>query len=692
MSHEHSIERRASKANELSHPSSKSHSPSPPPQDLMVDPLIDRHDIFYLLKRNWAVLVFIPLVCAIIGALVRQSEEPLYESSALLLVDSSLDKLLQFEQVGGGANAIQESLKSLEVAVVADSVVLRVIEKLNLREEPGFLPPEMANAPELPDAKLLNFLRKNRITAALQPQTRLIRISVVDPEPERARLIAATFVEEFEAFLSDQRKQEVAKVRETIESQAETARNKAVEAEALLRQFREANKGLPVEQDHDLFSVRLSKFGTDLNAAIEMRVEIESLVESVSDLDPESNALEIIEIGGYRDVNHVSSSLTALADSKSLLASAQQQYTESHPLFQSANAAVERNGKQVQEIARDIKSSLQARLRAAKEKEKHIQSELAQLQDQFVELKTKSAEFRALQEDAESQWMLYKSLQDRISQNVMATEMPGRLATVVSEPLTPYGEAGIPVVIYAAIGGVFGCFVAFCWLIFRLLSGLPFQNSRQLEERLGLPVIADWTKIKEKTREFGSTARLNQFLKNSHTQAIQISAPSVNGTAEEIARKVARFTAESGLKTLFIQVKPGATNPPEIVESHMAGLHLLTLTPGDVIDETRLPSAMARIRREFDKIIIEAGSSEDPTLVGLISRFFDQDVVVVGKGSVLKSHVSDFIRHLCPAGPLPVGLILVNEEPASNGKSKRTLSIGKHLSKTNASVADPAAA
>ncbi|MEX2580995.1 MAG: hypothetical protein WD342_18195 [Verrucomicrobiales bacterium] len=645
---------------------------SPRMPELMVDPLIDRFDLAFLLRKHWKRLVVVPIVVGALAGLFHLGRTPLYESSALLLVDSSLDQLLHSGRIeAGGArpDSAQESLKSLEVTVVADSVALRVIDKLELREAPGFLPADLAEDPNLPDAKLLKFLREKRIKSVLQPETRLINISVFDPEPERARLIAKTFVDEFEAFLADQRRSEIEEVTNALELKVAASRERALEAEKSLREFREANSELPMEQDHDLFSVRLSKVGENLNNAVQNRVEVESMAESISSLDPESDPIEIIEIGGYRDVAHVSASLTALASSRSLLAAAKEQYTETHPSYLSASAAMERDSEQVREIARDIKTTLEARYNAALKKEEHVTRELAALQTQLVELKSKSSEFRAIQEEAEGRWLLHKSLQERLGQSIMSTEMPGNIATVVSEPLTPYDKAGPPLLLFVAAGVVLGCLANVGWLGWRLLAGLPFFTSRQLEERLGLPVIADWSEAKATTRQLGSTARLTQYLKNSQSQTIQISAPGINGTGESVAERIAMFTATSGLRTLIVTVKPGEHHP-EITDTAVSGLRRLVLSPSDVTDESRLPSALPRLRREFDKIIIEAGGVDDPTLVSWISRFSDQDVVAVGRGAIPKSEIADRIRHLCPGASLPVGLILVDADKGNPTKAK----------------------
>ena len=95
--------------------------------EFMVDPLLDRHDLSYVFKTNWKLLVLLPILCALLAFGWKAFSTPYYESSTMLLVDSSLDQLLQFEKVASNGITGKESLRSMEVAIVADSVVLRVV-------------------------------------------------------------------------------------------------------------------------------------------------------------------------------------------------------------------------------------------------------------------------------------------------------------------------------------------------------------------------------------------------------------------------------------------------------------------------------------------------------------------------------------------------------------------------------------
>ena len=177
-----------------------------------VTPLLDLDDLAGILKRRFAWFVVLPALClAAALAYVYLVAEPLFQSKAMVFVDPMFDRSLQIQPSGMGMSDL-DSLNSLEKAIISDSMVLRVIDKLGLRDEPGFLPKSLqklkARGQEIPDSRLLKDLRKQRFSASLIRPTRLIELSVLDPDPVRAQRIASAFVGEFESFLGDQKRTE----------------------------------------------------------------------------------------------------------------------------------------------------------------------------------------------------------------------------------------------------------------------------------------------------------------------------------------------------------------------------------------------------------------------------------------------------------------------------------------------------
>jgi uncharacterized protein involved in exopolysaccharide biosynthesis len=625
--------------------------------DLVTDPLLDRFDLEYLARKYWRRIVLLPIVGATLGLALGFIQEPLFESTALILVDPDYSRMIHYDQSGGANRPEMEALKSLEIAIVADTVVLRVMDRLDLRNEEGFLPAKLVG-PETPDLKILKFLREKRVSTSLVPETRLIRIKVLDPKPERAKRLADALSSEFETYLGEQRRKEIQKSRDALELQAEGARRIALESDKQLDEFRNGNPQFPVEQDHELYSSRLTQFGEQLNTATGRRLQLESQKRALADLDPESAALEIIKVAGYNEMAHISALMDTLSASRSELSAVQEQFTDQHPTHRAVRARVARTESELSELAHSIKAAITASYLAERSHEENLVKELEIAKSQFAEMKSLSSGFRALQQQTERDWSVHQTLQSKLSESAVALEASGQIATMVSEPMVPYKKATPILPLYLIVGGAAGSAFAVGGLILAVLSGLPFSSSRQLEHRLGLPVIADWSDSKKSLRSFQSSGLL-EYLGGNRNKAIQISAPELNGMGESVALKVSISAAQNGRQTLLLVIKPDS-NQATIEPSEFPNLYLLELDPEFVKDQPRFVAGLAQLRENFDNIFIEAGQAEDQDLVNYLSSLSDHDVVVVGKGRTKKQVIDERITRLSRPGSPPVGLILVN--------------------------------
>ena len=99
-----------------------------------------------------------------------------YQSSAVIYVDPKNDGAV-FDGIKGVRQASWETLdalKSMADGIRNGTVILRVVDKLKLREDPSFLPTRAAG---YSDSELVEIIGKN-VTADLRRGTRLIDVAV----------------------------------------------------------------------------------------------------------------------------------------------------------------------------------------------------------------------------------------------------------------------------------------------------------------------------------------------------------------------------------------------------------------------------------------------------------------------------------------------------------------------------------
>ncbi len=629
-------------------------APSPGPE-LVFDPVIDRFDLTYLLRKHWWKLALAPLIGCLIGFSAYRAREPLYEGSAVVLVEPSFQELIRVENVGSGHDDLA-GLRSLEIALVADSVILGVVEKLGLRKEAGFLPPRLAKNPELSDSELVSFLRENRISSALLPDTRLIKISVLDSDPDRAQRMAQAFTSEFEELVSEQREAEVLRATKDLELRSERARHAALASEQKLKEYRDKNPGLPVEQDNDLFNARITRLGEELNQITEERRKLGSQKHTLEGIDPDQSPLEVIDIAQYRDVEHVSRLLEAVAQSRSNFTVVAKDYLQKHPIYQKAKAEVDRNESLLKDLAKEIISTIQVKHASALMHEREVTEELAALTARIGEAKERSSEFRALQQQTERDWGIHQALQTKLGERALATARPENIATVVSGPLRPHDTANPGLLLYLGLGGGIGMLLGGGWLGWLILAGLPYSNPRQLEERTGLPIVVDWTK--SPSVDGVQSTRLLQLLAQGNDQTIQVSAPHFNGAGRAVASHVARLAASHGRKTLLVLVKSDEVHC-EFEPTDLSNLMILELAPETILDLNKFPAGLNTLKHSFDHIVFDASQSEDPDIVEFLASHTDLEMIVVGKDTTKKQLVEDRVAKLSRGHQSDVAIVMV---------------------------------
>ncbi len=625
-----------------------------------VDPILDAFDIAYIIRRYFRIIIGIPILCGIIGLVYYFSQEPLYKGTALLLIDPRFDQIIQFEQIEGNSTDL-DSLASLEVAMVADSMIVRVVEHLALREDKDFLPASLQKVADLSDSQLVDYLRKNRFSAKLLPGTRIVEIASMDPDPERARAIASAFATEFEAFLNEQRQKEVIGARLRLEAQAEKARASALLAEKKIRDFREAHPDFPVEQDHDLYAVRLSQFSEELNLAVRLRTELEGQAAALAGVDSESSPIAVVELGGYQSMPHVSDLLSQRTSSGARLAAIAEEWGNSHPTYQSAASEYRKNSDQLRELVSGIKVAIQSKYVAAQAKEDSLRKQVNELQKGLVKLKSLSSEFRVLQQQAEREWLVHESLQAQLGQS-FSQSASGNIATVISEPLTPHKKASpslfIAMLVAVAVGGFLTC----AWIAFLILRGVPYTDKSQLQHRLGLPVVADLGASGGPSKS-QDAAVLVHSLGISERKTTQISAPQLNGVGEDVTNLVAAASARSGAKCLLVIVDSKSGEDLEHAtcrETKFENLWEMIVSAESAFSGRGMSEKMAELKEKFDHVFVEARGPREEMFVKMLSPLVDQNLVVVGKGTIAKRALDESIRDIHRDQMPPISLLLVD--------------------------------
>lgn len=635
-------------------------SPGASEWDLIeLSPVFDFQDLFSILKKRIFWLLLFPFLGGVMAIIYVLNFATLYYSSqALIFVDPKFDHILQVEDVDSVASDL-DSLNSLERAMTSDSMILRVIEKLGLKEDRDFLPKsirkKMDKGEEVSDSLLLKEIRDKRIKCGLIRPTRLLELTVFDTDAERAQLIASTYVEEFEAFLGDKKKGEANLLEDALRRQADIAYNRALEAEKQLEEFRVANPGLTVEQDHNLFAERLTRAGEELNRVSSKVLDLRSKVETVRGIDPATNPIQVIEVGGFSGNKHVSDLLSHRTNTKAAFVVASSRFTRSHPNYKEAEKQYLEVETQLSQLASDLKESLIADYAASEKNQELLEAQVADLQKGLNAVKSKSSKFRAVQQKVETEWRIHEALQQKIGETSLITEKSTSITTEMSKPIVAHktSKPGKPVI--AILGTFLGGLFSLGLLAVDLFRDSPFVNRSQIEKNLGIKVLAETPRIDTEVdqRDVLLTQMSQVLLSPQHrlSKVIHVTSVEPSSSGYHVAAALGYASAYYGNQTLVISMVAGS-NPGNLVsfqpqKSHQKNLFSLAIPSSFLLAPENIWQMLNPHCQQFSRIIIETSSlPQDSQVPVMVTSYADTSMLIVRNGIEKRKKVDQVLENL----------------------------------------------
>ena len=456
-----------------------------------------------VLKRARLVLAF-PILLAAIVAIVVMLIPNRYDASALVQIDPRQKSITNIDGVIPDMKGDTPSVESEVEIVQSRPIVLKVIEVLDLRNDPEFSTPTLterisslfglspaqdtsrSRAPAAPPdgiAEILDvdapgqtqprtdeiadaFIQKLRVSRVRN--TLLIEIRFSARDAAKAARIANTVAE---VYLQDQiesRARGSATAARMLESKIDEMRRDVATAERKVEQWK-ADHSVYDSEGQELSEKQLARLMEQTviakNATSEARAKYEHAQSLARRGDAGTTLADVLQSPTVRLLKE------QLANATRKCAELGTKYGPKHPEILKANA--ERADAQAQlnaEIARLI-DNLKNEVQVAESRERQLAQTLNDLKEQQVVTKDRSFELKALERDAATSKQLFEALLARYKQTseTQGFQLPDvRIIEKADAPLFPASPKRRQLILMSAIAGtILGIAVA---LLFELLS------------------------------------------------------------------------------------------------------------------------------------------------------------------------------------------------------------------------------
>jgi capsular exopolysaccharide synthesis family protein len=454
-----------------------------------------QHYYYLLLKRLWVIGLVVAL--GMIAAFAWVMRQPnIYQSRAVLQVESSERKILKEDSVTEDVPQSLDFVKTVVQSLTSRNILLRVVKANKLDKDPTFAPPKSAN---YNDDQLADMLAR-KVSVKERKGTRLIDITADDRDPVKARNLAASMVKEFLREEFDQRMSVSMVANDFLKEEAEKLKKKLEASEQELQRYRESNNAVSLEQNQNIIVEKLQEVSRNVTEAKNERLKIESDLDQLKQVAP-GDATALLRISSVASIPEIAQINAELIKAQADLAEIKEVFKSKHPKYITAVNRIEGLRISLGEAASKAGDTLAKQYEIARQNESKLEEALHEQEAKALELNKLSIPYNVLSREVETDRAMYQSVVSRLKETGIsagAESAPYRLveaALVPSKPSKPH--RGLLLV------------VAFVLLTIAASTGVILQDSMntgirsvdEAETLLGTPVLAALPEQKLTPRE-----------------------------------------------------------------------------------------------------------------------------------------------------------------------------------------------
>lgn len=488
-------------------------------QDHEVD-LIDLRQVMLTLRRNVRLIATIAISITLITLVVTLQLTPLYTTTAKVLIDTRQSNVVDVEAVLSGLSADSSTVDSQVEIIRSQALAFRIIDTLDLMSDPEFND-TLREESWIVTLNPLSFVRNlfpgaaerdeeeqeqaerigtvttfvSRLSVRRTARTQVISVNFTSEVPRKAERIANAIVD---AYLVDQ-----------LEAKYEAARRATEWLDGRLQDLRDQVK--TTEETAELFRAAHGLIDADGSTLTEQQLkEINSqLLLARAELDGDrarlSRVRELVNRGsGFDSIAEVLSSdvIRDLRREQSELirkeAQLRARYGERHPSIIEIKDERRDLDRQIQSEVSRIVVGLENQVAVANTRVRSLERSLAATTATAGEREHDRVRLRELQREANSNRTLYESFLGRFKETRQQEDLQEADARIISRATLPVQKSSPRTALNIALALVASTMLGVGAAFVREYLDDRFRTPRELEEYLGLPVLATVPLLKEK--------------------------------------------------------------------------------------------------------------------------------------------------------------------------------------------------
>ncbi|BCX47074.1 tyrosine-protein kinase capsular biosynthesis [Haloferula helveola] len=651
-----------------------------------------------LVRRGW-IAVFFMLLAGVATWFVLDRMPKTYLSTGSVYISTQAPQFFDIQPVTPEESRELEEMLSVEQGMLSSTLMLRVIEKEGLQDDPTFVEP---------GTSLQGTLKKltDNVKIALRRGTRMLDIAVEDTDPERARRLVGSIKDEYEILSEERQKSLMEKASQELTQKEDSLRLKLAGSEAELQKFRQSHPVPGLAGVGGSGADPLAVLTTRLTQAKTERLQLEAEREAFRKFD----AGDPDALAGLTHSEQSAEVLTLvreLRDKELQFDRVKERYLHKHPTYKEAAGAVASLKESLGTAVRTAGEAIEKSYQVAVENESKLKNAVELASTDAVGVEGLKSEFAKLAREVEKDRELLETTSTSLRNIRLIGLVPTSILSWREQPLAPekpYRPRKILLTPLAAMGGFcFGLLV----IVGLELGDRRVRDTAAVSRATGVPLLArvpdgggDGLVMLSNPGSEAAEAfrRLRAVLipptPEGNFRTVVFASARAGEGASFCALNHAVSLAVQGYRTLLVDAdlrKPGlsrdhlgepggdrglgaylageATPAEACVRTPVSKLYLMSSgemksDAAELLSGTRFPALLEEAYRWFDRVVIDVPSVLATSDAQAVARYADRACLVVGKGgsdSHDLKHTADLLRS---SGANLVGFVW-NEHPAS---------------------------
>lgn len=714
--------------------------------------MINIRDLFrMLLKHKWTLLAC-ALLCMAVAVVYGLTETPVYRATTVLQIDRAASRIVKFGDVDGVEGADLQALQTQYELLRSRSLAERVIDDLGLDQrrpvslgpsalisdgsklptaldapadgKPAVAPGSLAsylqvftnlsdkvlrgyekvNTPSVADGNILG--RQAVVggvmgSVSIEPvgNTRLVRINVVNTNPELAARIANAYVQSFIAMSMERRTGSSGYAKTFLEEQIKQTKAKLEESEKQLSAYAKTNAIMMLDDKNNVVNQTFTDYAAALAKAEQDRIKAEAVYVQISQ-NPNS-APQVFESKMMQTYKEQKAKLESEYQANLLI------YKPEFPKMLLLKAQIEETDARMKTEVGNVLTSFKGQFEAAKKQEEQIRARLGESRKEVLVTQDRSVDLNFLKRELDTNRQIYDSLLQRLKEVGVTSEVTPNNISVVDTANTPLFPFKPQPSRNAAMGLGLGLLLGFAIIFLREHMDDSIKHADEIEAQFGLPLLGIIPVVRKKHLPNKSLALLvhddprSAFAEAYRSMRTALQFSTAEGAPHRLmvtscvksegksttALALAINFAQLGKKVLLIDAdlrNPSVHKSMEmrndyglsnflsgdsagatlIQDTEITNLQVMTAgpTPPNPVDLLMGPKLLMLLDKAdelgFNQIIIDA-----PPILGIadsivLGNQIQHILFVVRSAQTRKSSIKDAMRRLRIAGLVPLGVAL----------------------------------